>query len=189
MRLIVSKLHQAGNFGGDKLIKYYRCLFQAALYRDNDAAFQVLEEVKQMIQSGLSSEVRRRLLNSCFSYRRWRSGGKPLLTSYDQTTTSWPEDELQFLAVISFNEGIDWFAGGREDQARLWVLSAASLAHQCHDGGKLKALINARFGLLNIGDLELKQSVESDIHDVAVGDTALANDPVLLEAEFQSWRD
>jgi hypothetical protein len=58
MRLIVSKLHQAGNFSGDKLIKYYRCLFQAALYRDNDAAFQVLGEVKQMIQVGLDSQVR-----------------------------------------------------------------------------------------------------------------------------------
>ena len=92
---------------------------------------------------------------------------------------SWPEDELQFLAAISFNEGIDWFAGGREDQARQWVLSAASLADQCHDGGKLKALISARFGLLNMGDLEIKQSVESDVHDVAVGDTALAVDAIL----------
>lgn len=58
MRLIVSNLHEAGNFGGDKLIKYYRCLFQAALYRDNDAAFQVLEEVRRMIECGLNSKVR-----------------------------------------------------------------------------------------------------------------------------------
>ena len=65
MRLIVSKLHQAGNFSGDKLIKYYRCLFQAALYRDNDAAFQVLEEVKQMIQVGLTSKVSSHATFSC----------------------------------------------------------------------------------------------------------------------------
>lgn len=58
MRLVINKLHETGNFGGDKLIKYYRCLFQAALYRDNDAAFQVLEEVKEIIQVGMGSEVR-----------------------------------------------------------------------------------------------------------------------------------
>lgn len=58
MRLIVNNLHEEGNLGGDKLIKYYRCLFQAALYRDNDAAFQVLEEVKEIVQVRMVSEVR-----------------------------------------------------------------------------------------------------------------------------------
>jgi hypothetical protein len=53
------------------------------------------------------------------------------------------------------------------------------LADECHDGGKLKALISSRFGLLNIGDLEMKESVESDTHDIAVDDTALAVDPTL----------
>ncbi|KIH93526.1 hypothetical protein SPBR_04477 [Sporothrix brasiliensis 5110] len=139
MRLIIGKLHQAGSFNGDKLIKYYRCLFQAILYRGHDAAFQVIDEVKEMIRTGLNSEG----------------------------ATSWPEDELQFLAAISFNEGIDWFAVGREDLARQWVLSAASLADQCHDGGALKTLISARFGLLNIGDLEVKESIERDIHETA----------------------
>ncbi|KAL1900921.1 Transcription factor [Sporothrix stenoceras] len=159
MRFIVNKLHQADSCSGEKLIKYYRCLFQAALYRDNNAAFQVLEEVKEMIQVGLDSE----------------------------TMVSWPEDELQFLAAISFNEGIDWFAGGREDQARQWVLSAASLAEQCHDGGKLKDLISSRFGLLNIGDLDIRESIESDNRDIqddvvdamAFDDMAGGVDPVV----------
>ena len=57
MRLIVNKLHTAGNFGGDKLVKYHRCLFQAALYRDNDVAFKVLEEVARMMEGGLDSEA------------------------------------------------------------------------------------------------------------------------------------
>ncbi|CAK7230396.1 Transcription factor [Sporothrix curviconia] len=149
MRLIVKKLRSAGKFGGDKLIKYYRCLFQAALYRDNDAAFQVLEEVKYMTDGELDSE----------------------------TTVAWPEDELQFLAAVAFNEGIDWFADGREDQARHWVLAAASLADQCHDGGKLKGLITSRFGLLNIGDLEIKQSVETDPQGPATVDPVDTVDP------------
>ncbi|CAK7236021.1 Transcription factor [Sporothrix eucalyptigena] len=72
---------------------------------------------------------------------------------------------------FAFNEGIDWFAGGREDQARQWVLSAANLAGQCHDGGKLKTLIGSRFGLLNIGDLEIKQSVESDPQEITTCDS------------------
>lgn len=79
---------------------------------------------------------------------------------------SWPEEELQFLAATAFNEGIDWFAADREDRVRQWVLSAACLADQCHDGGKLKSLITSRFGLLNLGDLEIKQSVESDPGEV-----------------------
>lgn len=59
------------------------------------------------------------------------------------------------------------------------MLAAASLADQCHDGGKLKALISSKFGLLGIGELEIKQSVESDIHDVAVDDAVPTVDPVL----------
>ncbi|CAK7265981.1 Transcription factor [Sporothrix epigloea] len=134
MRLLVNKLHCADNVGDGKLVQYYLCLFQAALYRDNDAAFQILEEVKRMIDDGLVSE----------------------------TKLNWPEEEIQFLAATAFNEGIDWFAAGREDRVRHWVLSAASLAEQCHDGGKLKSLITSRFNLLKIGDLEIKQSVELD---------------------------
>lgn len=57
MRLIVNKLRCADDAGGDKLIKYYLCLFQAALYRDNDAAFQILQEVKRMIDDGLGTQV------------------------------------------------------------------------------------------------------------------------------------
>ncbi|CAK7219413.1 Transcription factor [Sporothrix bragantina] len=142
MRLIVHKLHTAGKLGGDKLIKYYRCLFQAALYRDNDAAFQVLEQVKRVIDDELTLE----------------EGSHPST----KAVTNWPEHELQFLAATAFNEGIDWFAGGQEDQARHWVLAASNLADKCHDGGKLKNLITSQFRLLNIGDLEVKQSVESD---------------------------
>lgn len=100
--------------------------------------------------------------------------------------TTWPEDELQFLAAISFNEGIDWFAGGREDQARQWVLSAASLAEQCHDGGKLKDLIRSRFGLLNIGDLDIRESIESDTrgtHDDVVDYMVLDLDDVAVDVD------
>ena len=68
---------------------------------------------------------------------------------------------------MAFNEGMDWFADGREDQARLWVSAAVVLAGHCHDGGKLKSMMTSRFGLLNIGGLDIKQSVESDPQEVA----------------------
>ncbi|OAA55838.1 Meiosis specific protein SPO22 [Niveomyces insectorum RCEF 264] len=135
MRLIVQKLRDTGTFGGDKLIKYYRCLFQAALYRDNNAAFQVLEEVCHTVPENTVAS----------------------------TGDDWPDDELQFLAVTAFNEGIDWFAGGREDQARQWALSATRLAGRCRDGGKLKGQIRERFALLQLGDLEVKPSVEVEM--------------------------
>ena len=142
MRLIVSKLQATNNFGNDKLIRYYRCLFQSALYRDNDAAFEVLEEVGRLVGVG--------------------SRGSPDLgDSQAPVHDDWSE-ELQYMASIAFNEGIDWFAGGGEEQSRQWAAAATRLAEMCGDGGKLRGIMASRFVLLGMGELGTHPSVETE---------------------------
>ncbi|EFX06538.1 hypothetical protein CMQ_6859 [Grosmannia clavigera kw1407] len=75
---------------------------------------------------------------------------------------SWPEDDIQYLAIKAFNEGISWFAQRQEGRVRQWTLLADRLSDRCRDGGRLKETIRRNFSLLNIGDLELRPSIEED---------------------------
>lgn len=160
LRFIIDKLNEVGEFGSGKLIRYYRCLYQGALYLDSDAAFQIVEELCRTLKVDSATAVRFPL-QTAFEFMQQ-------LTIGDMKDESWPEHDIQYLAIKTFNEGLSWFYEGQESRARQWAFLATNLADRCRDGGKLKAQIRDNFALLKIGDLELRASIEEDAEDETV---------------------
>lgn len=135
MGFIIDHLQGMPGFSNMELIKYFRCLFQVALYRENEMALEVLGQVVQVAKK----EVVHRGENE------------------------WPDDEMCFLSAMAFNEGVDWFLTGDVVKLRKWSMLAKDLAEMCNDGVARKNMIIVRFALLGVGELEIQPSVEVDM--------------------------
>lgn len=48
MQLIVNEIHELENYDNEKMFKYIRCMFQAILPSDDDAALQLIEKAVQI---------------------------------------------------------------------------------------------------------------------------------------------
>ncbi|KAM7220206.1 Meiosis protein SPO22/ZIP4 like domain containing protein [Rhypophila decipiens] len=110
MRKLVNEIWLLETFDAVKLAKYTRCLFQATLPLDDTLAMNLLDE-------------------ACKKAREL--GASP--------TNNWPDEELEWMATVSFNHAIDCYGAREMERSRLWATKAIELAHYCHDeeGGGL----------------------------------------------------
>ncbi|KAM7204837.1 Meiosis protein SPO22/ZIP4 like domain containing protein [Rhypophila sp. PSN 637] len=110
MRKLVNEIWLLETFDAVKLAKYTRCLFQATLPLDDTLAMNLLDEAcKKARELGASN------------------------------TNNWPDEELEWMATVSFNHAIDCYGAREMERSRLWATKAIELAHYCRDeeGGGL----------------------------------------------------
>lgn len=79
-----------------------------------------------------SGEVALKLLGQAASLARRGADGK---------NERYPDDELQFLASVAFNRGVDFSVAGTADMAGHWFESALEIARYAGDNGSLHACL------------------------------------------------
>ncbi|KAK0652121.1 meiosis protein SPO22/ZIP4 like-domain-containing protein [Cercophora newfieldiana] len=119
MRKIINEIWVLESFDAQKLAKYTRCLFQATLPLDDKLAMRLLDE-------------------ACSKARELREGD-----------ASWPEEELEWMASMAFNHGVDCFSSQETERAKEWVTKAINLSHYCNDEGGLERALQERYLRLN----------------------------------------
>lgn len=59
-----------------------------------------------------------------------------------------PDEELQWLATMSWNHAIDLYQADRDGECKKWCAKAIDLAHYCSDEGVLEGSLQGRFTTL-----------------------------------------
>lgn len=125
MRFIVNQIFKTEQFDSDKLARYIRCIFQAALPLDDAVAMQVLDQ---------AVDVSRQCA---------------------QVSRPFPPAELEWLAVTAFNRAVDLYARGRQGPpCHRWALGALELAGHMDDGGRVGHVLQSKFASLRFPTME-----------------------------------
>ncbi|EGR47977.1 uncharacterized protein TRIREDRAFT_62938, partial [Trichoderma reesei QM6a] len=124
MRLIINEMFELQHFDYEKLAKYIRCMFQAILGLDDDAALQLVDQAIQIAREG------------------------------KETGTQPPSAEVEWLVATTFNHAIDYYARGEEEPCHRWALKAMHLAEYLGDGGLLRDTLQDKFAKLQFDGLK-----------------------------------
>jgi hypothetical protein len=65
-----------------------------------------------------------------------------------QTDEPFPDEELEWLATVSWNHTIDLYVVGKDGECKKWGLKAINLAHYCGDEGRLEKFLQEKFASL-----------------------------------------
>lgn len=60
-------------------------------------------------------------------------------------SSSYPPEELEWLATVTFNHAIDFYCSGQKAECRRWAEQALTLADLGFDGGALHGLLQERY--------------------------------------------
>ncbi|OTA08309.1 hypothetical protein A9Z42_0092510 [Trichoderma parareesei] len=124
MRLIINEMFELEYFDYEKLAKYIRCMLQAILGLDDDAALQLVDQAIQIAREG------------------------------KETGTQPPSAEVEWLVATTFNHAIDYYARGEEEPCHRWALKAMHLAEYLGDGGLLRDTLQDKFAKLQFDGLK-----------------------------------
>ncbi|CAI4217179.1 unnamed protein product [Parascedosporium putredinis] len=119
MRVVINQLWALEGLSLGKLAKYIRCLFQRVLPLEGSMAFQLAEEALRLAQEAVASTDRR-----------------------------FPDEELEWLAAVSWNHAMDLYSVGKDEECKKWAVKAINLAHYCGDDKRLEKLLQTRLGAL-----------------------------------------
>lgn len=61
------------------------------------------------------------------------------------TKTTYPSDELEWLAGTLFNYAMDLYNKSQDEDCRQWVAKAIKVSCLCEDGGSLRTLLEDRY--------------------------------------------
>ncbi|TLD33674.1 hypothetical protein PspLS_00923 [Pyricularia sp. CBS 133598] len=109
LNLLVDKLAELPDCDNIKLARYSRCVFQVLMGIDTKLALQELRSICEMAKR-----------------------------AFETSGSHWPREELEWIAVMAFNHGIEASGLNDEDSTQPWVEIAMSLAHYNGDGGALE---------------------------------------------------
>ncbi|TLD16873.1 uncharacterized protein PgNI_00812 [Pyricularia grisea] len=109
LNLLVDELAELPDCDNIKLARYCRCVFQVLMGIDTKLALEELRSICEMAKRALET-----------------------------TGSHWPCEELEWIAVMAFNHGIEASGLNDEDDTQPWVEIAMSLAHYNGDGGTLE---------------------------------------------------
>ena len=59
-----------------------------------------------------------------------------------------PDEELEWLATMSWNHAIDFYSVGEDGECKKWAVKAINLAHYCNDERRLERNLQDRFSSL-----------------------------------------
>ncbi|PKS07050.1 hypothetical protein jhhlp_005647 [Lomentospora prolificans] len=118
MRAIINQLCAIQGFGVERVAKYIRCLFQAVLPLEGSMAFQLADEALHLVREASTMDQR------------------------------FPDEELEWLATMSWNHAIDFYSVGEDGECKKWAVKAINLAHYCNDERRLERNLQDRFSSL-----------------------------------------
>ncbi|SPO03319.1 uncharacterized protein DNG_06001 [Cephalotrichum gorgonifer] len=115
MRGIINRLSSIESMGAEDMARYIRCLFQVVLPLEGGMAFQLVADALQLVRESATTEQRL------------------------------PDEELEWLATMSWNHAIDLYQAGKDEECEKWSAKAISLAHYCCDEGRLEKMLQDNF--------------------------------------------
>ncbi|OBT49348.1 hypothetical protein VE00_00485 [Pseudogymnoascus sp. WSF 3629] len=122
LKRIVNEAWSLESFDISKLSRYMRCLFRLGLTSgDGPLAESLLDQVSELASSAENSE------------------------------TSYPLEELEYVATTAFNRAVDYYCTGEDDACRRWAEKAIGVAGFCADGGGLRNLLQEKLVGLQFG--------------------------------------
>ncbi|TLS23621.1 uncharacterized protein PpBr36_06398 [Pyricularia pennisetigena] len=116
LNLLVDELAALPDCDNVKLARYSRWVFQVLMGIDTKLALEELRSTCEMAKRALET-----------------------------TGSHWPREELEWIAIMAFNHGIEASGLNDEDDAQPWVEIAMSLAHYNSDGGALETSMYESF--------------------------------------------
>lgn len=130
-----------------KLSRWIRCLVSLALASDIEATVEsLLEQVLIIIEQTASSPshplrtANHNDDNDIEQHQHQPKNHKP--------SSSYPPEELEWLATTIFNRSIDFYCMGQDETCRRWAERALKLAHLAEDGGAMHAMLQGKFQAL-----------------------------------------
>ncbi|OBT96970.1 hypothetical protein VE01_05545 [Pseudogymnoascus verrucosus] len=115
LKRVVNEAWSLESFDIAKLSRYMRCLFRLGLSSgDGPLAESLLDQVSELASSAENSE------------------------------TSYPLEELEYVATTAFNRAVDYYCTGEDDACRRWAEKAIGVAGFCADGGGLRNLLQEK---------------------------------------------
>ncbi|KOS21897.1 hypothetical protein ESCO_001803 [Escovopsis weberi] len=118
MRLIITEIYELEDFDREKMAKYIRCVFQAILPLDDEAAIQLLDQALGIAKAGKTA------------------------------SQQFPDTELEWLVAVAFNHAIELYSRGEEAACHTWALKAMNLAACVDDDGRLRDGLETNFAKL-----------------------------------------
>lgn len=147
MRKIINEIWVLESFDAVKLAKHTRCLFQATLPLDDGLALQLLDETCSKAKG-----LREVSVISPIPLDQYMPEEHASVDGSQQTQTTWPEEELEWMATTSFNRAIDCYSVHQAERAKEWAAKAINLAHFCSDG-KLAEILQKKCAQLNLEEV------------------------------------
>ncbi|KAK7735234.1 sporulation-specific protein 22 [Cytospora paraplurivora] len=120
LRNIINEIAMLEDSDPARLAKYARCLFQTITASNQELGGRLLDEACRM-----ASEAH-------------------------GTPEAWPTEELEWFASAAYNHSIDLWGRDEDEACRWWAEKAMSMAHHCRDGGKLEAVLQAKYVKLRL---------------------------------------
>ncbi|QBZ60950.1 hypothetical protein PoMZ_07895 [Pyricularia oryzae] len=121
LSLLVDELVELPDCDNIKLARYCRCVFQVLMGIDTELALKELRSISHMAKR-----------------------------AFETTSSHWPCEELEWIAVMAFNHGIEISGLNNEDSAQPWVEIAMSLAHYNGDCGMLEKSMYESYTLFRL---------------------------------------
>lgn len=121
LNLLIDELAELPDCDTSKLARYTRCLFQAMMGLDTELAFGELQ-------------------SACNMARR----------TVKKTGFHWPREELEWIATVAYNHGLDLSGQDDEEGAKRWVETAMNLAQYNDDGGAIQTNMYDNFMSLQL---------------------------------------
>ncbi|OJD25043.1 hypothetical protein ACJ73_03590 [Blastomyces percursus] len=116
-----------------KLSRWIRCLFQLALDSNVEMAEDILGQAYALARESQSQ------------YQQYKQGEQKKPQGPETSSTSYPEEELEWLSTTAFNRAIDFYAKPDDVSCRKWAQKALDLAGLMRDGGLLYKVLRDRF--------------------------------------------
>lgn len=114
LKIIINKAWNIEKFDTPRLAKYMRCLFQYALPHDAAIAEELLDQVHQLAEVA------------------------------ESTTIPYPPEELEYIAITTFNRAIDFYCVEDDEACRKWATKALAVATFVGDGGVLLGVLQGK---------------------------------------------
>lgn len=112
-----------------RMSRWLRCLFQLAL----ESNIQTAEEVFEYANA-LARDLPRAKKHS------------------DDSTFSYPQEELEWLATTAFNRAIDFYLASDDPASRRWCEKAFEIAGLMNDNGTLSHVLREKYSCLKWDD-------------------------------------
>ncbi|KAG8414087.1 sporulation-specific protein 22 [Metarhizium acridum] len=118
LKTIINEIYRLEQFNAAKLCKYLRVILQITVSVNDTTALQIISQIIKV-----AHESR-------------------------EASTLLPRTDVEWIAAITFNHAIDYYARSEETPCRVWAAKSMELAEYLDDNGRLAKTMRDRFGQL-----------------------------------------